>query len=148
MLQSYPNHFKKDPRHTPPLYPKNGWNSRMHEAAFLPSISPSAWSLWALVHSHFQFELSGEAAAVGISIGYWLLQFELTLLPHLDWAQLGASGLHINQSLPKVTLHREPNSYISSVRIGFLSLFLSTQYTYNPGYNNKDKNNYQRLLNG
>lgn len=78
-------------------------------------------------------------AVIRISIGYWLLQFEITVLPHLHWSQLGSSSLHINQSLPKSMLHVEPNTYISSVRIRFFSLFLHIQYTHNPGYNNKDK---------
>lgn len=120
---------------------------------FLASISQSAikadvpWSLWGLVNSHFQLEFSGEAAVIRMSIGYWLLQFELTILPHVHWSQLGPSVLHMNQSLPKSMPHMEPNTYISSVGIGFLSLFLHIQYTHNPGYNNKDKNNYERLLN-
>lgn len=97
------------------------------------------WSLWGLDNSHFQLGFSGEAAVIRISMGYWLLQFEITVLPHLHWRQLGPSSLHINQSLPKSMLPIELNIYISSVRTGFFTLFLHIQYTHNPGYNNKDK---------
>lgn len=60
---------------------------------------------------------------IKVSTACWLLQFELMVLHHTRWSQLGSAGLYINQSLPQGALHTERTAVPPEWRWGFFHYF-------------------------